>query len=765
MRLNRCHLHPGLSGQVLLTCLFYTFSAVRAEGSYIPVYKPELRISKAAGPIDIDGDLGDEGWRGAAKAANFAEHSPGDQTKPEVDTEVLITYDNTHLYVAWICHDDPGEIRASFCERDRIFDDDYVILCIDPYGDAAMAYEIAANPYGIPGDLFFSANYGEDIAYDMIFESSGKITGSGWVVEMAIPFAGMRFPDRQEQVWKMDFWRNRPRESRFQYSWAAYDRNESCWPCNWGTVTGISGIESGSGLELLPSVVAHESGYLNDKGKFVNDKVTGDLSLGVSYVISSELTAEATINPDFSQVESDIAQLDVNSTFALFYPERRPFFMEGSDLFNTYFNAVYTRQINDPLAAGKLTWRKGSNSIAFLTAHDEHSVIILPFEEWSTFIENGKSYSNIVRAKHDFGEQSHIGLVATDRRFEGGGSGSLIGVDGRIRFTPNNSLLFQALSTYTREVNKTALSDSAFYAKYFEEGDTLFNGDKYTAGLDGESYWGYSWLAGLSRDKANYSASTTYLELSPTFRADNGFETSNNWRRLNVDFQGIKRFENSKVLENINGSVNLARKWNCDNVRKDEWVTANMELKFRTGQTGIHSSYMASDELFRGIQFNEIWLAHTCFNTRPFGALALGGNINYGHRIARRELVMGKETSWGVWADIKPIDRMLVETSFSNIQSDDLRTDERLFSQSVFWSRLTLQLSRELSMRLVSQYNDRYRCWDVDPLITYRVNSLSMFYLGSTHDFMDLNFDEDGMDGWKLTERQFFLKFQYLFQV
>jgi hypothetical protein len=174
---------------------------------------------------------------------------------------------------------------------------------------------------------------------------------------------------------------------------------------------------------------------------------------------------------------------------------------------------------------------------------------------------------------------------------------------------------------------------------------------------------------------------------------------------------------------------------------------------------------MASDELFRGIQFNEIWQAHTCFNTRPFDALALGGNVNYGHRIARRELVMGRETSWGIWADVKPIDRMLIETSFSNIRSDDLKTDERLFSQSIFWSRLTLQVSRELSLRFVSQYNDRYRCWDVDPLITYRVNSLSMFYLGSTHDYRDLNFEEDGMDGWKLTDRQFFLKFQYLFQV
>ena len=757
MGCNRRGLNTIFAGLIFPACLSL-FSEVRADDGYVPAYKPEVRISKAEGPIDVDGALEDAGWRGAARIGNFAEHNPGDQTKPEVDTEVMVAYDEKNLYVAWICYDDPSQVRASFCERDNIFSGDYVILCIDPFGDASIAYEIAANPYGIPGDLFFSANYGEDIAYDMIFESAGRMAEDGWVVEMAIPFAGMRFPAAGEQVWKMDFWRNRPRGSRFQYSWAAYDRDESCWPCQWGTVIGISGIESGSGLELLPSVVAHQSGRLRDDGEFVNDELKGDLSLGISYDISSELTAEATINPDFSQVESDIAQLDVNSTFALFYPERRPFFMEGSDLFNTLFNAVYTRQINDPLLAGKLTWRKGSNSVAFLTAHDEHSVIILPFEERSEFIENGKSYSNIVRAKHEFGEQSHIGLIATDRRFDGGGSGSLFGVDGKIRFSPNNSMVYQFLSTHTEEVDNPALADSAFNA-------TRFDGDKYTAGLDGETFQGYGWVAGLSRDKANYSAATSYAEVSPTFRADNGFETSNNWRRLEFEVQGIKRYDESRILENITGAVNVTRKWNFDGVKKDEWINASLETKFRAGQTGIHSNYMASDELFRGIQFNGIWQAHTCFTTRPFDALALGGNVNYGHRIARRELVMGKETSWGIWADVKPIDRMLIETSFSNIQSDDLKTDERLFSQSIFWSRLTLQVSRELSLRFVSQYNDRYRCWDVDPLVTYRVNSLSMFYLGSTHDYRDLNFEEDGMDGWKLTDRQFFLKFQYLFQV
>ena len=198
---------------IILACLSSFGTVAGADSSFVPAYHPELKISRAAGPIKIDGDVNDAGWSGAAKAANFAEHNPGNQTRPDVNTEVLITYDDDNLYVAWLCSDKPGEVRASFCERDRIFSDDNVILCLDTYGEATHAYEISANPYGVPGDLLFSSAYGEDGTYDMIFQSAGRITDSGWAAEMAIPFASLRFPDREEQVWRVDFWRNRPHGS------------------------------------------------------------------------------------------------------------------------------------------------------------------------------------------------------------------------------------------------------------------------------------------------------------------------------------------------------------------------------------------------------------------------------------------------------------------------------------------------------------------------------------------------------------------------
>jgi hypothetical protein len=759
MRFDRPHRLTIALCLALAACAGISASAAAQEKPYVPVYHPELKISRAAGPIKIDGDLGDAGWRGAAKADNFAEHNPGNQTKPAVDTEVLVTYDDENLYVAWLCHDDPDQVRAAFCERDNMFSGDYVILMLDTYGEATHAFEIATNPYGVPGDLLFSSAYGEDSGYDMIFQSAGRITDDGWVAEMAIPFASLRFPDREDQVWRVDFWRNRARESRYQYSWAAYNRDDECWPCQWGTMTGISGIKRSSGLELLPSVVAHESGSLGDGGRIENGEVKGDVGLGITYDISSEMSAEATINPDFSQVEADVAQIDVNSTFALFYPEKRPFFQEGSDLFNTYFNAVYTRSINDPIGAGKLTWRKGSNSTAFLTARDEHSVIILPFEESSEFVENGKSYSNILRFRHDLGKQSHVGFLATNRIFDGGGMGSLASVDGQIRLSKSNSFRLQFLASHTEEVDALSLvPDSAFNA-------SRFDGGTYTAGLDGESYWGHAMAAGVSRNTGNYGISLHYNQLSPTFRADNGFEPQNNQRMASADLEGVLRFEKSTILQAIEGTVEIARKWNFDGVRKDEWISPNLEVQFRVAQTGMHAMYMRSNELFHGIAFNGIWAAHNCINTQPWDALELSAYVNYGHRIARHELVMGMQLDYGFGATVKPIDRLTLDGSFNYIQSDDLYSGERLFSQSVLWSRLSLQVSRELSVRFVSQYNDRWKTWDVDPLVTYRINSLTMFYVGSTHNYRDFDLAEDGREGWDLTDRQFFLKVQYLFQI
>jgi hypothetical protein len=428
-------------------------TATAAEpDSFVPNVQPVLQIERARGPIELDGDLDDEGWVGAARATNFAVFYPDEGEKPPVESEVLVTYNDEYLYLGFIAHDDPSRIRASLRDRDEMWNDDYFGILLDTYGDASWAYFLFANPLGVQGDSRWSANAGEDARFDIIFYSEAKITDEGYQVEMAIPFKSLRFPDREVQEWRATFWRTWPRDSRAQHTWAGISRDDPCLPCQWGTLAGIQGVKSGGALELMPALIASQAGQIEDaddpSSGFSNEDPEAELSLFARYPFSSGLTTELALNPDFSQVESDVAQIDVNTTFALFFPERRPFFQEGSDLFQSYFQVLYTRQINDPLVTGKLIGRMGRTTLAYLGGLDENSPILLPFQERSYVGMAGRSLSNVGRFQQTFWRDSYVGAILTDRRLEdNSGSGTTGGIDGRLRFLENYRIEYQALAS------------------------------------------------------------------------------------------------------------------------------------------------------------------------------------------------------------------------------------------------------------------------------------------------------------------------------
>ena len=732
--------------------------ALAAPGDgWVATYHPEMEISRAAGAVEIDGLLDDPGWVGQPRARHFAEHNPGDQVRPPVDTVAMMTYDEDYLYVAYVCYDDPSELRASFTERDQIWSDDYVITCIDTYADQSWAYEIACNPRGIQGDLLWSANGGEDMTYDLIFDSAGRITEQGWQVELAIPWSSLRFPVRDEQVWRVDFWRNRPREVRGQYSWAAYDRDESCWPCKWGTVTGIRDVSPGRGLEFMPSQIFTQSGGRDTDTDWHNADILGDFSIGAKANLSSSFTAEATYNPDFSQIEADAGQIDVNTTFALFYDEHRPFFQEGSDMYDTYFNAVYTRSINDPIFAAKLTGRTGRTSVAVLSARDEHTPFILPFTENSEYGLAGESTSNILRVRQALGDGSQIGLLATDRRLDGGGRNTVASLDGRIRLSQKFQFEFQTIGTDTEEPDDSGITGDL--------GDETFDGGRHTRALDGESFKGRAGYGSLEYNDRSWNIDLDYWEYSPTVRLDNGFLSRNDRREIDGSVYYYRRYDDHSVFNWWRPSVNWGRVWDWDGRRKDEWVWAAMSGSFTWAQAFVQLSHMESNETFGGIQFDDIdnWELYTEFNLSEMFRGSL--DVSAGHRIARNELVMGREKGISAWLAFKPLDRLLLSTTWDWAESVDVGSDETLFRGYILRSRWTLQITRELSTRLVFQYNDFSGSWEADPLLTYRINPFSTFFLGSTRDYAEIDPDHDGIESWRLTDRQYFMKLQYLFQI
>lgn len=726
-------------------------------------FQPTLEIFQVAGPITIDGELNDPGWNGAAKATNFSETFPGEKTKPPIETEVLITYDDTHLYLAFIVEDEPGRIRASLRDRDEMWSDDYVGILLDTYGDASWAYFIFSNPLGIQGDSRFSSSGGEDDSFDVIYDSKGKITDHGYQVEMAIPFRNLRFPDRNEQTWRATFWITHPRDSRRTYSWAAIDRNEPCFLCQYGTLKGIRNVKSGKNIEFLPSIVSSQSGSLNDSGDpnsgFNNGKIDGDFSLGLKYNITSVLTADLTFNPDFSQVEADVAQIDVNTTFALFFPERRPFFQEGSDLFRTFVRTVYTRSINNPIGAGKITGRFNRTSIAYIGGVDENTPFILPFEEQSAILNTDlNSTSNILRIKQTFLEDSYFGVMLTDRRLDEGGSGTVVGTDGVVRFLKNYRFEWQFLASHTEEPSDSTLSVDI---EDQLENQTTFNGGKHTVVYDGESFWGRAIYASIERDARKWNFDLEYWEWSPTFRADNGFVTSND-RRQAIFWTGYNFWLKTGLVDRMTPNFNLGRAWNFNEVRKDQWIQLSINANLKA-QTFIWLSYIFSQERFANKDFSGIQRLMMNVNSNFSDPLRLGFFLSHGRSIFRDfdDPQLGNGTNVSAWGTIKPQQRLIIQPEFRFSQLSPLKGGEDFFSGYIFRTRLNYQFTRELFIRLVVQYNDFSQNIEIDPLLTYRVNAFTAFFIGSTHDYK--NFEETS--GFTQSARQFFLKFQYLYQL
>ncbi|MFN2317510.1 MAG: DUF5916 domain-containing protein [Gemmatimonadales bacterium] len=725
-------------------------SRAGAGTPHAPNIRPSLAIRRAPGAVTVDGRLDDAGWANAARATNFSEFNPRDLGAPSVETEAWVTYDQEHLYVAIMARDDPSSIRSSLTDRDRIGQDDYVGVVLDTYGDASWAYLLFANPRGIQADRRYAEGRGDDARMDIIYHSRGRVTDDGYLVEMAIPFSSLRFPPRPQQEWRVTFWRNRPRTNREEISWAGLSRKDPCMLCQMGTLTGLEGVRPGGSLEVLPSVVGSQSGALGAPGEgFVNSRVTGDAGVSAKYSFANGLTAEATINPDFSQVESDAGQVDVNSTFALFFPEQRTFFQEGSDLFSTRINAVYTRSINNPIAAGKLIGRMGRTTVAYLGARDDHSPLLVPFEERSVSGLAGKSVSNVLRFRQTFGRNSYLGALVTDRRMDGGGSGSVVGIDGMVGFGGVYSVNYQVLGSHTAESDAPELLPAL--------GNATFAGGRYTARLDGERFSGLAQQYSLARNARGWNWDATFRSVSPTFRADNGFESRNDLRQL-MSFQAYNFYPNGRVVKRISPSVMGQRTWNFDGDIKSQAVEARLNANL-VGQTFVQVNVRTADERFRGVDFRGLQRVNINAETNFTRWLSVGGSVGVGDGVARNLAtpLEGRMTDVNLRATLRP--STWASFSPSVAHSRMARADgETLYSGYILRTRADLQFTRELFLRMVVQYNNFSQSLSIEPLVTYRASPFTMVYIGSTRGYRDM--DEDAR--FTRTSTQYFTKVQYL---
>jgi len=788
----------------LFSIIGFVFNAqVFAEDSFTPVPTPSISIPRSSGAITIDGKLDEAAWATAVSLDHFHEYNPVANVKPAVRTRVFLAYDENNLYVAFMAYDKGDEVRASLTARDNIWADDFCGVLIDTYGDQTIGYGFYINPLGIQGDVRYSQGGDEDSSFDLIYFSDGQVTDSGYQVEVAIPFASIRFPDTKEQHWRFNLWRNRPREHRYQYSWSANDRNNDCFMCKWGYLNGISDISPSSNLEILPNIIGYQSGKLSDSddplSHFDNSDPDAEVSLNVRYGVTSNSSAEITINPDFSQVESDAGQIDVNNTFGLYFSERRPFFQEGSDQFSTWIDAIYTRSINDPEVAGKFTGQFGKTSMAYLVAYDKHSPMVLPMAERSLQVKGDASLASVFRIRRAFGDNSYVGFLATDRRFsdwspEGepvvdytGGSGSNAGIDTRVRFTKKYSLEFQLVGSYTREPVAPGLIDIESL-----NADTLFDYDKHTVAYDGEKFGGHAIYLSFERGARTWDFDIDYYEFSPTFRTDNGFTTRNDYREVSA-WTGLLFRPQKTWLINIEPAISFGRIWDFDKTldfnpttftggSKDEWFRPELWMQLR-GQTEVYGKYTFSRERFAGHLFEGISIVYAEASTHLGEMLTIGSSLRIGRQIYRDrsapEMAMGYEYSLDL--DIKPNRQMLISPRIDYYRLNHLdkyfddhpdlnrADDKNIYSGYILRTRVTYQFTKQWFLRLVVQYDDFDEQLDIEPLLTWQLNPFSVFYVGMNSSQTRFHPNADNTDfnrtEWVESSRQFFAKLQYLFRM
>jgi len=466
-------------------------------------------VKQTTSEVRVDGVLDEDAWKEAAILEDFYEWLPGDNIPPPVDTQCLVAFDKKNLYLAYRCFDpNPRKIRAHLMDRDDMepfIQDDHISVIIDPFNDERRGFQFRVNPLGVQADANFSELEGyEDFSWDAIWQSKGKITDFGYVIEIAIPFNQLRFPQAKEkQTWGFSASRSYPRSARHRMESHPRDRNKSCLLCQVNKITGFQGMSPGRNMEFDPTLTSNRTDTRVDfpEGSMEAGKVDTQPGLTARWGITPNLILNGAINPDFSQVEADVAQLDVNTRYALRYPEKRPFFLEGADFFLTPIEAVFTRTVADPLWGVKLTQKSGRNALGIFATGDRINNLIIPSNVWSFPISlDQKVLGGVFRYRRDIGRTSTLGFLYTGRQGEDYYN-HVLGVDGFLRLSQTNTFSFQYLHSQTDYPDDAALE--------FGQGTEWFGGDA----LEAE-------FMHMSR---NWYISADYRNRTSGFRADFGY--------------------------------------------------------------------------------------------------------------------------------------------------------------------------------------------------------------------------------------------------
>ena len=728
--------------------------------------RPTARPPRVRERPRIDGRLDDAVWRDALHITDFVQQNPVEGAPATEATDVWIAYDSQNFYVAVHAHyEDRSLMRANRVDRDQTIDDDNIAIFFDTFLDQQRAYRFSVNGYGVQGDAIVNSRGWSmggrrrrtgsyswsgsriptgDSSWDALFSSGGRIVDDGFTAEMAIPFKSLRYPQRDRDIphrWGFQIVREVRGKDENQV-WAPITRNVSGFLTQVGVLEGMTNLSMSRNIEVLPTFTAIQHGSLDSAGTFAAKDVAPEGGLNVKYGITSNLTADLTYNPDFSQIESDLPQIEVNQRFALRYPELRPFFLEGAEIFQMFgpVTFVHTRTIVDPEFGAKLTGKVGDTTLGLIVANDEAPGRVAPGDA-----AYGQKANNLVaRARYDLYAESHVGAFFTHRSFMDTHS-TLGAVDGDFRLGNTQGFGFKAVQTDHRD-------------------------------LDGIQRQGQMFDLNYRLNSRHWNGWVSAYTLSPDFRHDVGFVRRTDMQQV-FSRIGYTFWPESWVLS-WGPSIGYSRNHSFDGLLQDEDYRAGFNATFARN-ISVNVELRDEMEHFLGTDFHK-------------QAVSMGGQVNTSRRLSfggyyrrgdevkyQENPYLGKGGSGSFYASVRPVSRFQSELNLSVSDFIDLRSGgaESIFDVKILRTLSTYQFTDRLLLRNISEYNTFDRKFALNWLFTYRVDAGTAFYVGYDDHYQqadrlygDLN--GDGFDEqlfptlltMQRTNRAIFTKIQYLFR-
>ena len=736
-----------------------------AEGVGILTGRPTMRPPRARQQPRVDGRLDDAVWRNALHITDFVQQNPVEGAPATEATDVWIAYDSQNFYLAVHAHySDPSLMRANRNDRDQAFEDDNIAIYFDTFLDQNRAYRFSVNGYGVQGDAVVNARgYSRrargrrtgsysmsrneiptgDSSWDALFDSGGQIVDDGFTAEMAIPFKSLRYPERDRDIphrWGFQIVREVRGKDENQV-WAPVTRNISGFLTQVGLLEGMTNLSMSRNLEILPTFTGIQRGSLDSRGDFVNKDPSPEGGLNVKYGITSNLTADVTVNPDFSQIESDLPQIEVNQRFALRYPELRPFFLEGAEIFQMLgpLTFVHTRTIVDPEFGAKLTGKVGNTTLGMIVADDE-----APGRVERGNLAYGRKANNFVgRARYDLYAESYLGAIFTHRGFMDSHS-TLGAVDGNFRVGQTQGVGFKLAQTDHRD-------------------------------MDGVHRQGQMVDLSYRLNSRHWNSFVAVYTLSPDFRHDIGFvrrvDTKRLYSRLGYNF-----WPESWIV-NWGPNIQYGRNHNFANDLDDEDVRLGFNARFARN-ISFNADVREEMERYRGVNFHKraVSVGGEVNTSRK---LVFGGYYRQGDEVKYQENpYLGRGGSGSFFAALRPVSRFQSELNLSVSDFIDLRNGaDTIFDVKILRTLSTYQFTDRFLLRNIAEYNTFDRKFGLNWLLTYRVNAGTAFYLGYDDHYQQadrLYGDVDG-DGFQdqlfptltfmqQTNRAVFTKVQYLFR-